>query len=126
MIQFDVREMDRSLVLTVLDMDVKAASEMMGGRPRVQSETLPKVQIEVAEETQIRFYPDLITISFNPEKAFGEPIAQYQTLRFDEMMGKDEPIVVKKSDERAARLNRVRTAITEFMRELEASSRGAS
>lgn len=126
MIQFDVREMDRSLVLTVLGMDVKAAGRLLGERRRLQSETLPKVQIEVAEEMQVRFYPDLIKISFNPEKAFVEPIAQFQTLKFDEMMGKEEPIVVKKSDERAARLRRVRFAMEEFMRELEASERGAS
>lgn len=118
--------MDRSLVLTLLGMDVKAASAMLGGRPRVQSETLPKVQIEVADEMQVRFYPDLIKISFNPDKAFSEPIAQFQTLKFDEMMGKEEPIVVKKNDERAARINRVRSAMEDFMRELEASAKGAS
>jgi hypothetical protein len=126
MIQFDIREMDRSLVLTLLGMDVKAASEMLRGRPRVQSETLPKVQIEVADEMEVRFYPDLIKISFNPDKAFVEPIAQFQTLKFDEMMGNSEPIVVKKSDERAARLRRVRSAMEEFMRELESNARSAS
>jgi hypothetical protein len=126
MIQFDVREMDRSLVLTVFGMDVKAASAMLRGRPRMQSETLPKVQIEVGEEMEVRFYPDLIKISFNPDKAFGEAISQFQTLKFDEMMGKDEPIIVKKNDERAARLKRVRSAMEEFMRELEMSERSAS
>src|SRR5688572_530052 len=104
MIQFDVREMDRSLVLTVFGMDVTAASAMLGGRSQMHSETLPKVQIEIAEEMQVRFYPDLIKISFNPEKDFDEAISQFQTLKFDEMMGKDEPIIVKKNDERAARL----------------------
>ncbi len=118
--------MDRSLVLTLLGMDVKAASAMLRGRPRVQSETLPKVQIEVAEEMKVRFYPDLIKISFNPDKAFVDPISQFQVLKFDEMMGKEEPIVVKKSDERAARLLRVKSAMEEFMRELELNARSAS
>ncbi|HET6512240.1 MAG TPA: hypothetical protein VFH43_08615 [Candidatus Kapabacteria bacterium] len=126
MIDFDVRELDRSILLTIFGMDVKAASAVLGKRQRMQSETLPKVQIEVGDKMDVRFYPDLIKISFNPDEAFDEPIAQFQTLKFDELMGKDEPIVVKKSDERAARLERVRTALELFTQELHAQMRSAS
>lgn len=126
MIDFDVREMDRSLLLTIFGLDVKAASAVLGSRQRFQTETLPKVQIEVGDQMDVRFYPDLIKISFNPDQNFGEPIAQFQTLKFDELMGKDEPIIVKKSDERAARLERVRTALELFTRELQAQVRSAS
>jgi hypothetical protein len=119
MIEFEIKERERGLLLTVLSIDLEAAQTLLAAKSSYHSTTLPRVTIERAEQHAVSFYPDQIRISISTDKPLEAPIERFQTLKFDELLGKDTPIVVKKRDERLARMKRVRFVLEQFRSELK-------
>lgn len=126
MIEFEITEKERGLLLTLHAIDLKAAQSLLGSKACYQSETLPRVTIERADQHGVSFYPDQIRFFISTEKPLEAPIERFQILKFDELLGKDTPIVVKKRDERLARMKRVRFVLEQFRSELTRASHVAS
>jgi hypothetical protein len=126
MIEYEIQEIERQLLLVLHTIDLRAASTLLGDRSEYQTETLPRVALRRARENSVGFYPDLISIQISPDTPLEAPIQRFQILKFDEMLGNDKPIVVKKKDEREARMMRVHSVLEEFKRELERAASSAS
>jgi hypothetical protein len=126
MIEFEIQERERGLLLTLRAVDLQAAQHLLSSKASYHSQTLPRVTIERADQHGMSFYPDQIRFFINTDKPLEAPIERFQTLKFDELLGKDTPIIVKKRDERLARMKRVRLVLEQFRSEIAHATRVAS
>lgn len=128
MIQYELEECQRKLLLTLKQIDRGALRRILEEQieMRMQTSTLPKVSLELSDRDDLAFYPDHIRITLGTQCDAVSPMQCYQTLRFDELFGISTPIVIKKEDERKARMDRVRLVLDEFNEGLNTLQSGMS
>jgi hypothetical protein len=121
MLRFTIEEQDRRIRSTLCREDLEDLRRLMLTRlstSRLETQSFPKITVEIGNNTRLGFYPDEIKIQIGSAPAEPIALASYQVLKFDEMFGRYLPITIKKEDERRARMERVRAVLEQFNRDV--------